>query len=81
VLSKTPPVFDDYKPPVGGGISGGGIGGDDGGDGEDFEAMLGLMKSGDGGGEAGEGAAAAEEDEGECGAWCKAAAVVGLYKL
>ena len=63
VLSKTPPVFDNYKPPAGGGIygglSGGGGGGgggggdDDGDDGMDFEAMLGLMKGGGGGGSEG----------------------------
>lgn len=70
VLSRTPPVFGDYKPPTGGGISSaaGMGGGDD--DDMDFEAMLGLMK-----GDGGDGENGAGEDEGECGAWCKAMAV------
>ena len=73
VLTKIPPVFEDYKrgavkPASAEPASGGGDADDE----EDFEAMLGLMKNGGGGGGSGGGGG---EDEGEHGAWCKSAAI------
>ena len=74
VLTKIPPVFEDYKRGAADAKTRrGSAGGGDANDEEDFEAMLGLMKSdgGDDGGVSGGGG----EDDGAHGAWCKSEAV------
>ena len=82
VLSRTPPEFEDYAPrktrknapeeAAGADAVAGGSGEED--PGEDFEAMLGLMKGGGGAG-AGDDEGKGDEGKGDDAAWCASPAI------